>query len=169
MREQGIEVVSGSAASLVDAFGLTLASGGRVPAEQVVVATGAQAPPLYRNAGLETDAHGFIAVDATLRSRSHPGVFASGDIAAVLEHPRPKSGVFAVRQGPPLTRNLRRALANQVPLPFVPQRNALALLSTGRKHAIATRAGLVIEGDWVWRWKDHIDRAFVRRFNEPAA
>jgi selenide,water dikinase len=167
LREQGIELHAGSAACVVDAAGLRLASGTHVPADQIVLATGAQAPPLYRESGLQTDAKGFIAVDAALRSRSHRAVFACGDIAAVLEHPRQKSGVFAVRQGPPLTRNLLRTLQGKPPLPFVPQREALALLSTGRKHAIAVRSGYTLEGAWVWRWKDCVDRSFVRRFGAP--
>jgi selenide,water dikinase len=87
LREQGIELHAGSAACVVDAAGLRLASGTHVPADQIVLATGAQAPPLYRESGLQTDAKGFIAVDAALRSRSHRAVFACGDIAAVLEHP----------------------------------------------------------------------------------
>lgn len=165
LREQGIAVHTGAAVCAVDADGLTLANGTRVPASQVVAATGAQAPAWYRESGLQTDARGFIAVDATLRSRSHPNVFACGDVAAVIEHPRPKSGVIAVRQGPPLTRNLRRVLQGRAPLPFVPQREALALLSTGRKHAIAVRNGIALAGEWVWYWKDFVDRSFVRRFN----
>ena len=42
-------------------------------------------------------------------------------------------------------------------------------MSTGERHAVGTRNGLVVEGAWVWRWKDWIDRRFMRRFNELPA
>jgi selenide,water dikinase len=167
LREQGIQVHTASPVYEIDAEGLTLESGERLPARHAVLVTGAAAAPMYRTSGLATDAQGFIAVDATLRSLSHAAVLACGDIAAVVSHPRPKSGVYAVRQGPPLTANLRRALAGERLRPFVPQREALALLSTGRKHAIASRGGFTVQGDWVWHLKDRIDRRFVERFGVP--
>lgn len=40
--------------------------------------------------GLALDAKGFVAVEPTFQSTSHPGVFAAGDICAVLRYPRPK-------------------------------------------------------------------------------
>lgn len=56
-----------------------------------------------------SDAAGFVAVDADLRVVDGPGnVFAVGDVAASASDPRPKAGVFAVRQGPVLAANLRR-------------------------------------------------------------
>jgi selenide,water dikinase len=82
----------------------------------------------------------------------------------MVGHWRPKSGVYAVRAGPPLAENLRRVLTDRPPNRCTPQPRALYLLSTGRKHAIASWGGLSAQGDWVWRWKDHIDRKFMRSF-----
>ncbi|MDJ0777898.1 MAG: selenide, water dikinase SelD [Gammaproteobacteria bacterium] len=137
-----------------------------VAADIVVWVTQASAAPWLRDSGLELDSNGFIAVDACLQSRSHPQVFAAGDIAAVSEHPRPKSGVFAVRQGLPLAANLRRRLLGQPARPFTPQTEFLSLISTGDRYAIASRGRWALRGRWCWWLKDRIDRAFIRRFSE---
>ncbi|RPI47249.1 MAG: FAD-dependent oxidoreductase [Betaproteobacteria bacterium] len=165
---QGIRVHVRAHAAEIDASGIRLANGARLDAEHVIFVTGAAAAPMYARSGLQTDARGFIAVNPGLQSLSHPEVFACGDIASMLDHPRPKAGVFAVRQGPALIRNLRRALAGEPPLPFHLQRHYLVLLSTGGKHAIATRNGWTVHGKWVWRWKDWIDRRFVGGFRPSA-
>ncbi|MEY3520896.1 MAG: Selenide, water dikinase, partial [Pseudomonadota bacterium] len=47
-----------------------------------------------------------------------------------------------------------------------PQRQWLALISTGNRFAVASRGSLGFAGAWVWRWKDRIDREFMRRFTE---
>lgn len=54
------------------------------------------------------DEAGFVRIDECLRAEGWDNVFAVGDVATSAIHPRPKAGVYAVRQGPPLAANLRR-------------------------------------------------------------
>jgi selenide,water dikinase len=162
--QRGVQPHLGVPVRRVDAGAVLLDNGTAIAADLIVWATGASAPLWPRSAGMATDARGFILVNDRLQSVSHPRLFASGDIASMPQHPRPKSGVFAVRAGPPLAENLRRALLGEPPIAWKPQCHALALISTGDRHAIASRGALALEGDWVWRWKDRIDRKFMDRY-----
>jgi pyridine nucleotide-disulfide oxidoreductase family protein len=141
-----------------------LADGTRLVCDLPLIATGAEAPAWLHGSGLTLDAQGFVLTGPTLQSRSHPEVFAIGDVATRGDAPHPRSGVYAVRAGPPLALNLRRALAGAALLPHRPQARALNLIACGEKHAIASWGPWSAEGGWVWRWKDRIDRAFIARY-----
>ncbi len=132
--------------------------------DEILIATQAASPGWPAAAGLATDASGFLRVTDRLQSLSHPDIFAAGDIAAIEGHPRAKSGVMAVRAGPPLAENIRRAVAGRPLRRFVPQSRWLSLITTGDRYAIGVRGGLSFEGAWVWRLKDWIDRRFMRKY-----
>jgi len=141
-----------------------LASGRMVASDAVLMATKAAPPAWFREAGLALDGHGFLAVEPTLQVCGEADIFAAGDCATVLAYPREKAGVFAVRQGPPLARNLRLRARGMAALPFVPQVHFLTLLACGDKRAIAARGQLAAAGRWAWHLKDRIDRRFMRGF-----
>lgn len=166
LRDDGIVVHTDHRVVRVEGRGLHFDNGSRAGFDELLWVTTAGAPDWPRESGLEVDERGFIRVRDTLQTLSHPDVFAAGDVAAVEGYPRPKAGVFAVRQGPPLARNLERHLRGAPPLAFRPQREYLSLISTGRRHAVAARNGLTIGGRWVWTWKDRIDRRFIRDYTE---
>lgn len=168
LRERGIGLRTGITVARAEPGALLLGNGERLPCDETVWVTGAAAPAWPRASGLRCDAAGFILVDRHLQSLSHPGVFAAGDIASMANAPRPKSGVYAVRQGPPLHGNLRRALRGEALLDYAPQPRALALISAGNRHAVASYGPLAFGGGWVWRWKDRIDRGFMARYRAAA-
>ena len=163
VRPDGIEAVS---------CGLSGSSGPRgagrtvVACDLAIAATHASAPGWLRESGLDLDAAGFVRVRPTLQTTGAPFVFAAGDAASFDGRALPKSGVYAVRQGPVLAENLARLAVARAPRPYRPQSRTLALISTGDRNAVASWGRLALEGGWVWRAKDRIDRRWMRKYQE---
>jgi selenide,water dikinase len=116
--------------------------------------------------GLSVNDEGFIQIKDTLQAVSHDNVFAVGDCAIQVNHPRPRAGVYAVRQGKPLYNNIRSLLLGKKLEAHRPQTDFLSLISTGPKVAVASRNGRSVKGGWVWRWKNWIDQRFMQRFEQ---
>ena len=120
---------------------------------------------LARDSDLPAGERGFIQTEATLQVRGHDDLYAVGDCGTLIDHPdTPKAGVYAVRQGPVLTRNLRAILAGRPLERYRPQADFLTLLNLGDGTAVGTKRAFSFQGRWVMKLKDRIDRAFMRRF-----
>lgn len=166
LKARGITVLR-EACTGVHADHITLASGATLRCDVPIVAIGTHAPPWLRDSGLALSDSGHVLVNACQQSTSHPEVFAAGDVATRMDHPHPKSGVYAVRAGPALAANLMARHQGTPMKPYQPPRRTLNLLSCGTGHAIASWGPFHAEGAWAWRWKDHIDRAFMARYTLP--
>lgn len=129
--------------------------------DEVIWCTAAKAALWPQKAGLALDNKGFIAINDQLQSTSHSNIFAVGDAATQINHPRPKAGVFAVRQGPILYKNLCSAILEKPLVTYRPQNSFLSLLATGNRHAIASKGFFCAQGQWVWHWKNYIDQKFM--------
>ena len=140
-----------------------------VDCDLAIAVTHAGAPDWLGESGLDLDDAGFVRVRETLQSMGDPFVFAAGDIASFGARRLPKSGVYAVRQGPVLAENLARLAAGRPLRPYRPQPLTLALISSGDKNAVASWGRLALEGRWVWRVKDWIDRRWMRKYQELPA
>jgi selenide,water dikinase len=160
---QGIGVKERARAMEIHADKVVFEGGETLPAGFVTGAAGAYPYPWLKDSGL-TDASGFIPVDPQLRSLD-PKIFAVGDCAEMVHAPRPKAGVYAVRQAPILFHNLRAALSGTGGMKrYRPQKDYLKLVSLGEKSALVERFGLAFAGPALWRWKDRIDRDFMDKF-----
>jgi NADH dehydrogenase len=98
------------------------------------------------------DQRGRIAVDATMRSRSHPQVWALGDCAAIPGpdgRPYPALAQHAVREARHLVRNIRAAIDGRVPSPFM-FRPLGTKASLGQTPAVARVCGVRLTGFVAW-------------------
>jgi len=165
---RGIGMHMGAAVTHVGAASVRLATGIEFASDATFWAGGTSAAPWIGASGLATDARGFLLVNDALQSVTDRDIFGAG--ACVTQEGRgyPKAGVFAVRAAPVLAANLRAAAHGGALSSHVTSRRYLALVSTGRRHAVGAWGDFAFQGAWAWRWKDRIDRRFVARYAEAA-
>src|SRR6056297_333279 len=165
LASRGVTVHTDFDVTRVDEAGVS--DGARtIGCDDVVWVTGAEPPAWFSTCGLVTDDRGFLGINSRLQAIGYPEIFGAGDAVTLVDDPRPKSGVFAVRQGPVLAENLRASVLGRDLKSYRPQKAFLSLISTGDKHAVASYGGWSWTGDWIWRWKDWIDRRFMARFHD---
>jgi len=134
--------------------------------DRVFWVTNASSPGWIQGSGLATDEDGFLLVEDTLQTCSHPHIFAAGDVATMKHHPRPKAGVFAVRQAKPLFKNLQAYLKGDSLTTFKPQKQYLNIIDEGDGRSIASRGPFTVESRLMRAWKDRIDRKFMATFTD---
>lgn len=167
LARQGVTLITAAKVVRIEPDAVVLDDGRVLPSDFTLGVAGTRPQGWLTETGLALTA-GFVTVSETLQS-SDPAIFAAGDCAAMARSPRPKAGVFAVRQAPVLLHNLRAALSGGRMRAFNPQRDYLKLISTGGKGAVAEKWGLRLDGPWLWRVKDGIDRRFMAKFADYPA
>ncbi len=161
---QGIAIRPGPAAAAAEPGAFLLQDGSRVAAEFLVTVAGTRPQAWLAETGLRAGRGLSSAVGPTLQT-ADPAIFAVGDCAHLSHAPRPKAGVFAVREAPVLFANLRALATGKGRLKrYQPQTDYLKLISLGDKRALADRTGMTAGGGWIWAWKDRIDRKFMAKF-----
>ncbi|GMH45546.1 hypothetical protein BSKO_13503 [Bryopsis sp. KO-2023] len=163
--ERGVEICEGKQVLGAEEGKLRMEGGEFLEFDECLWCTQASAAPWVKETGLKTDPQGFILIDEYLRCvDAPPGVFSAGDVATSITDPRPKAGVFAVRQGPPLAANLRRFLLEEPLQAFQPQSTFLSLISTGNRNCVGSKGIFGWQSEWLWTLKDTIDRKFMYKY-----
>jgi selenide,water dikinase len=168
LRTWNVDLVEGAAPSEVLPDAVMLEDGRRVDSDLTIGAAGATPQGWLADTGLDLH-EGYVVVDRSLRSSSHPTLYAAGDCAHFAPDPRPKAGVYAVRAAPVLAHNLAADLMGAQRRAFRPQRDFLKLISLGGKSAVAERFRLALAGPAMWRLKNRIDARFMEKLRDLPA
>jgi NADH dehydrogenase FAD-containing subunit len=161
---RGLNVIEGTYAKAIENGMVTLSDGRKVPFDVAFVATGTRPPSLFRDSGLPISADGGLLVNAHLQSVRYADIFGGGDCVSLEGQSLDRVGVYAVREGPILYRNLLAALDETDLRTFEPQKFVLLILNMGNGQ------GIYWKKSWVWKsrlaflLKDYIDRRFMKKF-----
>jgi NADH dehydrogenase len=123
-----------------------------IDADTIVLAAGIVPSVVASAITVVRDQRGRIAVDATMRSRSHPQVWALGDCAAIPGpdgRPYPALAQHTVREARQLARNIRAAIDGRVLSPFM-FRTLGTMASLGHSQAVARVLGVRLTGFIAW-------------------
>lgn len=162
--QAGVDSLLDTKAERLLANGVELANGESLPADIAVLATGLTARQLSINPALPTGLSGGILTTARLHSPADRKIYAVGDCADFAPRPLPKIGVFGVRAGPVLLKNLCAEAQGQLGPEFKPQEHFLSVLNLGRGLGLAYRKRLWWYGRSSLWLKEWLDKRFMQRY-----
>ncbi len=125
---------------------------GEIEADTIVLAAGIVPSTVVSSAGVERDRRGRVVTDPTMRSVSHPSVWAIGDCAAIPGpdgQPYPALAQHAVREARAVAKNIRAVVGRNAPKPFV-YRTLGTMAAFGHTRAAADVRGLELTGFLAW-------------------
>lgn len=164
---KGLPFFSGITIRAIDEVSVTTSAGKSYPQSDVLWLTGPKSAALFRLSGLRTDADGFLLVNDKMQSVQFPEIFGAGDCITIDRYPElAKNGVYAVRQGAILWKNLKNSLSNDKLLPFTPQKRFVSILSTGGGEAFLSYGAKHFHSAIPWKLKQRIDRKFMKRYKD---
>jgi NADH dehydrogenase len=151
LERRGVEIQAATAVRSIES-GCVRLENDTIDAATIVLTAGIVPSAVAAAIPVIRDQRGRIAVDATMRSRSHPQVWALGDCAAIPDpdgRPYPALAQHAIREARHLAENIRAVIDGRAPTAFM-FRSLGTMASLGHTRAVARVCGLRLTGFLAW-------------------
>ena len=151
LRRRGADIRASTPVRAIEPRSVHLADE-TIEAGTIILAAGIVPNPAAVRVPVAHDERGRIAVDPTMRSRSHGAMWALGDCAAIPGpdgQPYPPLAQHASREARQLARNVAGAVSGHAPAPFV-FRSLGTMASLGHSQAVAQVFGVRVTGFVAW-------------------
>jgi NADH dehydrogenase len=151
LERRGVQIQVSTAVRSIDAGRVRLEND-TIDAATIVLTAGIVPSAVAGAIPVVRDQRGRIAVDATMRSRSHPQVWALGDCAAIPGpdgRPYPALAQHAIREARHLAENIGSVIDGQVPSAFM-FRSLGTMASLGHTRAVARVFSVRLTGFLAW-------------------
>jgi NADH dehydrogenase len=151
LRKRGIDIRTSTPVRAIEDGRVHLAEE-TIEADTIVLTAGIVPNTVAARIAVAHDRKGRIAVEATMRSTSHPEVWALGDCAAIPGpdgRPYPALAQHAVREAQQLARNVAAVVGGRDPAPFI-FRSLGTMAALGHTRAVAEVMGFQVTGFFAW-------------------
>ncbi|MFO7753158.1 MAG: FAD-dependent oxidoreductase [Desulfobacteraceae bacterium] len=166
LAQNGVKIDRSGYVDSIENNRVVLDSGKSTEAEVIFLATGVRPSDMMQRAGIPTGPDLGMSVNSYLQSEKYPEIFGGGDCIHFSDRPVDKVGVYAVRENPVLLHNLEAALDGGEFQTFTPQESYLLIFNLGGKTGVLRKGGITFNGKPAFMIKDHIDRKFIKNFQE---
>jgi NADH dehydrogenase FAD-containing subunit len=164
MQNRGITIVEDCRADEISTGRVTDARGNILQFDIVFVAIGVKPSPVFSASAIPTGPDGGMRVNRYLQSVTSDNIFGGGDCIFFEERPLDKVGVYAVRQNPIIYHNLMATIDGTELKPFEPGGKYLLIFNLGDGTGIFHKWWILFGGRLAFRFKDYLDRKFMRTF-----
>jgi len=162
--QRNIRVIEHASVAQLSVGEVLLDNGLTLPFDFAFNASGIRPSPVFRNSNLPVGNDGGLLVNEFLQCINHPRIFGGGDCISFTRKSLDRVGVYAVRQGPVLYKNILAALACGELHVFKPQARYLSILNIGDGLGLLSWRSHVLTGHFAFLLKNYIDKMFMRRF-----
>ncbi len=131
--------------------------------DEAILSTNGVPPKWLKETNLALSPDGFIQTNNKLQTNFNH-IFASGDIINFSYKSLTKSGVYAVKSGSVLTKNIRNFILNKPLVNYNPQKYYLSIIGLSNGKALAYKYNLHFTSKLILKLKKYIDLKFINKF-----
>lgn len=165
VKSRGIQLIPHTKVNKVQENSLLTSTKNKIDFDQLIWLTGPKSHDLFKTSKLPVDKEGYLLVEDTLQVKEYPSIFGAGDCISIRQYPNiPKVGVYAVKQGPILFKNIEGFLTEGDGERYIPQKQYLSILSTGHKKGLVLYRNFHFYSSWAWKLKNRIDSKFIQKY-----
>ena len=131
--------------------------------DRILLSTEGVPPDWLKKTDLKISKDGFIETNKKLQT-NFKNIFASGDIIKFSDKKLLKSGVYAVKSGNYLKKNIRNFILKRSLHNYVPQKNYLSIIGLSNGQALAYKYKFHLISKFSFKIKKLIDLNFMKKF-----
>ena len=135
--------------------------------DKAILATNGRAPDWLRNTDLKLCEKGFIETNNYFQT-NFDYVFASGDIINFANKNLPKAGVYAVKSGIILSKNIRKRILRKKLLKYKPQNYYLTLIGLANNKALGHKYGFSKINKLILQLKNLLTKTLLKNIRQKA-